>query len=116
MGYAAGKQVVMSGGESTRTLKTFFEGGAWGVRQKSVVQTVKMSGVSLATCQSYHATDALTAVSGGGGAYAWIIFDAEGVKTTVSYSQIGDSNLYDLTITTETLNAWMSSSSTRYIT
>lgn len=113
MGYAAGSEVITSGGESTRTLKSFYEWGAFAIRQKSVVTTKKYTGVSLATCQSYHASDNLTAINGGSGSLAWIIFDAEGTKTTVSYSQIGDSNLYDLTITTENLNAWQSSTHTR---
>lgn len=116
MGYAAAKSVIQSGGESTRLLKSFTEGGVWGVRQKSVATTTHMSGVSLATCQSYHASDSLTSVGGGSGQYEWVVVDAEGTRTTVQYSQIGDSNLYDLNITTETLNAWLSRSSIRILT
>lgn len=115
MGYAAGTSVTTSGGESTRTLKSFYEWGAFAIRQKAVTSSVKMSGVSLATCLSYHASDDLTAVSGGSGSGAWIIYDAEGTRVTVSYSQIGDSNLYDLIVTTETYNAWQSSTRTRVI-
>ena len=116
MGYYQGSGVVKGGGESTRALKSFYEWGSFAVRQKSVTSSVTSPGVSLSTAQNAHASDNLSAVSGGSGSLAWIIFDAEGTRTTVAYSQIADSNLYELTTTTETLSAWMSSSSTRYIT
>ena len=116
MGYYQGSGVVKGGGESTRTLKSFYEWGSFAVRQKSVTSSVTLPGVSLATAQGTHASDNLTAVSGGSNDLAWIIFDAEGTRNTVNYSQIADSNLYELTTTTETLSAWLSSNSTRYIT
>ena len=115
MGYYTGNGVVTGGGESTRTLKSFYEWGAFAIRQKSVTSTVRKSGVSLATAQGTHATDNLTAVAGGSGDLAWIIFDAEGTRTVIAYNQIGGSNLYDLNITTETLNAWQSSTTTRRV-
>lgn len=108
MGYYTGNGTVTGGGVSTRTLKSFYEWGAHAVRQRSRVSTVRKSGVSLAAAQAANASDDLTAVSGGSGALAWIIFDAEGTKVSPSYSQIGDSNLYDLVITTETLNCYWS--------
>ena len=113
MGYYTGNGVVVGGGEETHPLKSFYEWGAFAVRQKSIHSTVRKSGVSLATAQAAHASDSLTAVSGGSGTLAWIVFDAEGTRITVSYTQIDDSNLYDLSITTETLSAWKSSSTTR---
>ena len=116
MGYYTGNGVVTGGGESSRQLKSFYEWGAYAVRQKSVTQTTVKPGVSLATAKEEHSVDNLTAVSGGSGDLAWIIFDAEGTRKIVSYSQISDSNLYQLDITTETLTAWLSNSTTRYIT
>lgn len=116
MGYATSNGVIQSGGETTRLLKSFTEGGVWGVRQKSVTTSTHRSGVSLATCQSYHASDNLTSVAGGSGAYEWVVIDAEGTRTYVQYSQIGDSNLYDLTVTTEKLNAWLSKGGVRVLT
>lgn len=116
MGYYTGNGVETGGGSSTRTLKSFFEWGAHAVRQTSTVVTVKKSGVSLETAKATRAIDNLTNVSGGSGSLAWIIYDAEGTKTTASYSQIGDSNLYDLVVTTETLQARLSSNNGRSLT
>ena len=115
MGYYTGNGETVGGGESTRTLKSFYEWGSFAIRQKSVTSTLRKSGVSLATAQASHAEDNLSAVAGGYGDLAWIIFDAEGTRKTVSYSQIGNSNLYELEITTETLNAWQSSTDTRRV-
>lgn len=115
MGYYTGSGVVVGGSESGRTLKSFYEWGAFAIRQKTVSSTVRKPGVSLATAQAEHSADNLTAVSGGSGSLAWIIFDAEGTRKVVSYSQIADSNLYELNITTETLSAWKSSTNTRQI-
>lgn len=113
MGYYTGSGVTSGGSESTRTLKSFYEWGGFAIRQKCVATSTRKSGVSLATAQAEHSEDNLTAVGGGSGSLAWIIFDAEGTRKTVSYSQIGDSNLYELTITNETYNAWQSSTTTR---
>ena len=115
MGYYTGSGITTGGGESTRLLKSFYEWGSFAIRQKSVTSTLRKPGVSLATAQAQHATDDLTAVKGGHGTLAWIIFDAEGTRTLVSYAQIGDSNLYDLNVTTETLTAWQSKTESRQI-
>lgn len=115
MGYYTGNGVVVGGSESGRTLKSFYEWGAFAIRQKTVSSTLRKPGVSLATAQASHSADNLTAVSGGSGSLAWIIFDAEGTRTVVSYSQIADSNLYELNITTDTLSAWQASTNSRKI-
>jgi len=114
MGYYNGNGVVVGGGQSTRMLKNMAGWGiAFAIRQKSVTVTVRKAGVSLATAQASQAVSNLTAITGGGGAAAWGIFDAEGSKKDVAYQQIADSNLYELNETTETLNAWQSSSNFR---
>lgn len=115
MGYYSGGGVVTGGSESGRTLKSFYEWGAFAIRQKCVSSTLRKPGVSLATAQAERSADNLTAVSGGSGNLSWIIFDAEGTRKTVTYSQIGDSNLYELNITTEELTAWQASTQTRII-
>ena len=113
MGYYTGSGEVSSGGESGRTLKSFYEWGGFAIRQKCVTKTTAYHGVSLATAQQYHSSDALTAVGGGSDSLAWVIFDAEGKRTVVSYSQIDGSNLYDLEVTEETFSAWKSSTAVR---
>lgn len=116
MGYYTGSGIVTGGSETTRNLKSFYEWGSRAVRQKCVSSTTRKPGVALATAQAEHASDNLTAVAGGSGALAWIIFDAEGTRKLVSYAQIGDSNLYDLVVTNETYTAWLSSNTTRNLT
>lgn len=115
MGYYSGSGVVVGGSESGRTLKSFYEWGAFAIRQKTVSSTLRKPGVALSTAQAEHSADDLTAVNGGSGNLAWIIFDAEGTRKIVSYAQIGDSNLYELNITTETLSAWQSKTTSRTI-
>ena len=115
MGYYTGTGVVAGGSESGRTLKSFYEWGAFAIRQRTVSSTVRKPGVSLDEAKGEHSADNLTAVSGGSGSLAWIIFDAEGTRKVVSYSQIADSNLYELNITTETLSAGQASTASRTI-
>lgn len=119
MGYYTGSGVTSNGGESTRTLRTWAilgAGNPMSVRQKTVTSVNRKSGVSLETAKANHTTESLTTVYGGSGLLAWIIFDAEGTRTIVGYSQIGDSNLYELTTTTETYSAWRSNDSGRSLT
>ena len=113
MGYYTGGGVVAGGGETTSTLKSFYWYQAYSVRQKCVSATVRKAGVSLATAQASHESCNLTPVGGGSGTMAWIIYDAEGTRKKVSYSQIGDSNLYELEETTETLTASLAGGTVR---
>ena len=117
MGYYSGNGVTVGGGKSTRTLKSFYEWGSFAIRQKCVSETVRLPGVSLQTAKAAdtEAGNELTAINGGFGDLAWIIFDAEGTRKIVSYSQIGESNLYELNVTTETLSAWQSETTTRRV-
>ena len=107
MGYYTGSGVISGGGEKHSTLRTFaiLGGGSFKVVQKNVYSTTRKSGVSLATAQTAHSSENLTNVNGGSGMYAWIVFDANGTRTTPTYSKIGDSNLYELNILNETLSS-----------
>lgn len=118
MGYYTGSGIASGGTSSTKTLKTFaiMGGGSFSVRQKSVSHSIKMPGVSLEYAKSKSGSDNLSAVTGGSGSLSWIIFDAEGTRTTTSYTQISDSNLYELTETTETLTAYASGTKMRNLT
>lgn len=108
MGVYTGSGVVVGGGESITTLRTFsiLGGGSFKVTQKNVYSTTRKSGVSLSTAQSAHESHNLSNINGGTGALAWIIFDAQGTRSTPTYSKIGDSNLYELNILSETLTAY----------
>lgn len=107
MGYYTGSGIVSGGGEKYATLRTFaiLGGGSFKVIQKSVYSTTKKSGVSLETARAAHASENLTNVNGGSGTLAWIVFDANGTRSTPTYSKIGDSNLYELNTLDETLSS-----------
>jgi len=110
MGYYSGNGVIVGGGETNNVLRSFaiLGGGSFQVRQKNVYSTKKFSGVSLQTAQESHESGTFTPISGGSGTYAWICFDASGTRVTPSYSRIGDSNLFELNVTTEVLEAYTS--------
>lgn len=109
MGYYTGNGVVSGGGENYSVLRTFaiLGGGSFKVSQKNVFVNRRMSGVSLQQAQEKHESHDLHSVYGGTGSLAWIVFDANGTKMIPSYSQIGESNLYELNITEETLTAYL---------
>lgn len=108
MGYYNGNGVTTGGGETYATLRTFaiLGGGSFKVSQKNVFVNRRKSGVSLEQAQAEHESHNLHAVYGGTGAFAWIVFDAQGTRKSPTYSQIGGSNLYELNITEETLTAY----------
>lgn len=110
MGYYTGSGVIVGGGETNNVLRSFMilGGGSFQVRQENVFSTKKFSGVSLETAQNSHESGSFSPIYGGSGAYAWICFDASGTRVTPSYSRIGDSNLYELNVTTENLTAYIS--------
>ena len=111
MGYYKGNGVVSGGGEAYSVLRTFaiLGGGSFKVSQKNVYVNRRKSGVSLQQAQAEHESHDLHAVYGGSGTLAWIVFDAYGTRKTPTYSQIGDSNLYELNITEETLTSFKES-------
>ena len=107
MGYYTGNGVISGGGEKHSTLRTFaiLGGGSFKVVQKNVYSTTRMAGVSLAKAQEEHSSENLTNINGGSGSLAWIVFDANGTRSTPTYSKIGDSNLYELNVLNETLSS-----------
>lgn len=104
MGVYTGSGIVTGGGESIRPIKNLWWYGSHTLLQKSVVKTTTKPGVLLATALSEHASSNLSPVADGTGDGAWVLYDVRGVRTSVNYSQIGDSNLYELTVTEETLS------------
>lgn len=112
MGYYTGNGFVKGGGETIRTLKSLWWYGAHSLRQKTVFQTVCKPGVSYNTAIGAHADVNLRPVGDGSDDLAWVIYDAVGTRTTPTYSQIGDSNLYELNVTTETLTVCYASGTT----
>lgn len=104
MGYYSGNGIVTGGGESIRPIKNLWWYGAHSLLQKAISSTLSKPGVSLSTAQGEHASSNLLPVADGSGNLAWVLYDVRGTRTSVSYSQIGGSNLYELNVTTETLS------------
>ena len=109
MGFYTGDGVVTAGGESYNTLKNFYYFAAFSVLQKCRSTTTVKHGVSLQTAQAETASSNLQPVATANNTDA-IVWNANGTRKSVSYSQIGDSNLYDLTIVEETFTASRASS------
>lgn len=104
MGYYNGSGVKSAGGAVHNILRQMVDSdGMYTLRQTVTTETLRRSGVSLAVAQAAVPTQNLHGVYGGYGNLAWCVGDCVGTKTSVAYSQIGDSSLYDLTITTETM-------------
>lgn len=102
MGYYTGNGVVTGGSNSKRLFGTLLYNGGQHVYQTSVVSVNTKRGVSLTTCTNAKgkATSSKATFSDTGD-YPWMGINGKSVN--YSHRQIGDSNLYELTETTETL-------------
>ena len=118
MGYYNGGGIVSGGSDVKRTLRFMcaIGQGAYVVTQRAVSTIIKFPGVSLQYAGSKRGTASLTGVSGGSGTLAWVVPECEGSQTDYSYSQIGDSNLYELVETNNVYTAAFSSSGGRNLT
>ena len=116
MGYYQGNGVTSGGGESISSIGSYvFPNGTHMVSQRTRSTTTRLSGVSLGIAQNEHADFNMSAVhdyyqvwstTGGVTYFKDVNFpNAKGTRKTVSYSQIADSNLYELSITNEDISA-----------
>ena len=104
MGAYTGNGIVTGGNESIHPIKNLWWYGSHTLLQKSVTSVLSKPGVLLSTAQDTHASSNLLPVADGSGTLAWVLYDVRGTRTSVNYTQIGGSNLYELTVTTETLS------------
>lgn len=108
MGYYNGSGVTTSGGKSVSVHESFVWYGAHNIYQMHDTTTVSYRGVSLATAKSKAGgTISMSAhqfVWSNGAFYHWSP-NCKGSQTSVSYSQIGDSNLYEVHVTTDVIKA-----------
>ena len=107
MGYYTGNGVVVSGGQSTSVFFHFAWNGAHNVLQKCVSETKKLSGVSLQRAQGTSCSNSLATKQLFNNARTLNCWSANcsGVKEDANYSQIGESNLYELTVVKNTFTA-----------
>ena len=104
MGYYNGNGVTSGGGENIRQFGSLVYGGAHIVMQKTVSTVTRKSGVSLQTAQAERSSLALrTWTFPWADIYPWV--GCTGTQKDAAYTQIGDSNLYELTITNKTMTA-----------
>ena len=108
MGYYTGSGVVTGGSKTIRPIKNLWWYGSHALLQKSEVQIKKYPGLPLTASSgtsvaSLSASSNLLPVTDGSGSAAWVLYDVRGTRTSVSYSQISDSNLFEVVVTDEDL-------------
>lgn len=105
MGYYTGNGETTGGGSSVSLYEHFIWYGAHNVYQRTKSTTTRKSGVSLETAKNESGDiNMQTYQFNWGGNWHWSP-NCKGTKKNVSYSQIGGSNLYELSITNETIQA-----------
>lgn len=109
MGAYTGSGTVSGGSESISVLADFiFNGTYYHVLQKTVRSVTRRSGVTLAVAKSVASYDNTANhifwyIPSGGTRQEYVLFNCKGERQSVSYSKIGDSNLYELEVTNEHL-------------
>ena len=101
MGYYNGDGVTSGGAEEISIAQTALVGEVLNVFRKDVRSVVRKSGVSLATAQAAHASMTSQKAQLWDGSWFFWVASAKGTKKDVTYSQIGDSNLYELSESTD---------------
>lgn len=101
MGYYTGNGITTNGGSSVSLLATGPGiGGAYYVFNRTQSSVNTKNGVSLAACQNERGDMNLNYMQWPGGA---VTPACRGTRKSVSFSQIGGSNLYSLQVTDETI-------------
>ena len=104
MGYYTGNGVTTSGGSSVSPFETRIWYGVHTCYQRKTTTVNRRAGVSLSTAQAAKGSSDLKEHTFGSG-NTRTYFNCKGTVVNVSYSQIGDSNLYELVTTTDQLEA-----------
>ena len=109
MGYYTGSGVRSGGGSTVGVYEHFIWYGSHNVYQQHTETTTRKSGVSLDTAASDVSSISMTDYRftwSSGNASAWYnSCNCKGTTKNVKYSQIGDSNLYEMTIEIDTVKA-----------
>ena len=103
MGYYNGNGVTSGGGNTIQSLGVLVFNGVHNVWQRIVSVNTKKSGVSEAMAKAEQPfVNLVHHIFPWANLYPWT--QAKGTRKNATYSQIGDSNLYELNITNETLS------------
>ena len=114
MGYYNGSGVTTGGGAVVTPFESRIWYGYHTAFQKRRTKVNRKLGVSLATAEAADGSSSLAHHTFTQGMVTRTYFNCKGTDVQVSYSQIGDSNLYELTTTTTTIQvredngAWQS--------
>ena len=104
MGYYTGNGVTSAGGESVNVFQSMWWYGYHTAYQKKITTVNRKPGVSLSTAQAAHASISMSNHTFPDGPYVTRnYYGCKGSQVNVSYSQIGESNLYELVTTTDTI-------------
>lgn len=105
MGYYTGSGVVTGGGSAVSVHEQFIWFGAHNIYQLATSVVTVRNGVSLATAQSERGScDMSPHRFTWGSNFKWSM-NCKGTSRSVSYTQLGGSNLYALTVTDSTMQA-----------
>ena len=100
MGYYNGNGVVSGGGSAVTPFESRIWYGYHTAYQKRTTKVNRKLGVALATAEAADSSSSLNHHTFTQGMVTRTYFNCKGTEVNVSYSQIGDSNLYELTTTT----------------
>lgn len=103
MGYYTGIGVETSGGETVSLKEQIIWYGTHNIYQKTRTTTQEKKGVSLATAKAENADSEMSNQTWASGTIAIVSTNCKGTNKSVSYQQIGNSNLYTLQIITQTI-------------
>lgn len=106
MGYYTGAGVTSGGGSTVGVFEHFVWFGAHNVYQKTTSVTTRKSGVSLNVAKSVDSecNMSMNRFTWGNGCFHYSM-NCRGSQRQVHYSQMGDSNLYEMTIEDQRIKA-----------
>ena len=103
MGYYSGDGEITGGGSTVNQFQSMLWYGYHTAYQRKTTTVRRKAGVSLSTAQAEAGAINMQnqQFTSGGGTRTY--FNSKGTQKNVSYSQINGSNLYELTITSDTI-------------
>lgn len=103
MGYYTGNGVTSGGGSAVQLHESTYWYGEHRVYQLVTTVVNKKEGVALGTAQAAVGAISMNNQTWSQGMVTFISHNCKGSKTNYTYNQIGDSNLYSLVATQETI-------------
>lgn len=105
MGYYNGNGMISGGGSTTNVFQTLIWYGFHTCYQKKTTENTTLPGVSLARAKSEVGAISMSHLTIQQGGITRTYLNAKGTQKNVSHSQINGSNLYELSITNDSIAA-----------